>query len=117
MNRAAYLAGFGYIAVCGAVIYEARHPVAVVVPPQVVQQVTGSDAQRWFARVKANCNSVEVELQLRQDPAPSSTEGSGYAAAATRWPAASRMRARRSTGCLGVTEPQLRASSSKWVTR
>ena len=80
MNRAAYLAGFGYIAVCGALIYEARHAEGVVAP-QVVQQVTGSDAQRWFARAKANCNSVEVDVQLRRDPAPSSTEGAGYTAA------------------------------------
>ena len=80
MNRALYLAGFGYIAVCGALIYGARHA-EVVVEPQVVQPVIGSDAQRWFSRSKANCNSVEVDVLLRRAPAPSSTEGAGYTAA------------------------------------
>ena len=80
MNRAVYLAGFGYIAVCGTLIYAARHAEGVV-GPQVVQPVTGSAAQRWFAGAKANCNSVEVDVQMRRDPAPSSNEGAGYAAA------------------------------------
>ena len=80
MNRAVYLAGFGYIAVCGALIYGARQAEGVV-GPQVVQPVTGSAAQRWFARAKANCNSVEVDVQMQRDPAPSSNEGAGYAAA------------------------------------
>ena len=35
MNRAVYLAGFGYIAVCGVLIYAARHAEGVV-GPQVV---------------------------------------------------------------------------------
>ena len=80
MNRAVYLAGFGYIAVCGALIYGARHAGGVVAA-QVVPHITGSDAQRWFARAKANCNSVEVDVMMRRNPAPSSTEGYGYAAA------------------------------------
>ena len=45
MNRAVYLAGFGYIAVCGALIYGARHAGGVVAA-QVVPHITGSDAQR-----------------------------------------------------------------------
>ena len=80
MNRAVYLAGFGYIAVCGALIYRARQ-VESVVPLQVASQVTGSDAQSWFAGAKARCNTVEVDVLMQWEPAPGSTDGSGFEAA------------------------------------
>jgi thioredoxin-like negative regulator of GroEL len=38
-------------------------------------------AEAWFTAIKPYCNSVEVEFQTRQNPAPQSVEGIGYSAA------------------------------------
>ena len=93
MNRAAYLAGFGYIAVCGTLIYEARHAEGVVAP-QVVQQVTGSDAQRWFARAKATATQWRWTCRCGWTPRPRRPRALVTRLLATRLPAASSRRAR-----------------------
>jgi hypothetical protein len=38
-------------------------------------------AEAWFASIKPYCNSVEVEFQMRQNPAPPGVAGIGYSAA------------------------------------
>lgn len=41
---------------------------------------SGSPGLAWFERVKPFCNALEVQLRLRQDPAPASIEGAGFEA-------------------------------------
>ena len=85
MNRALYLVGFGYLAICGAVVLRSRATAAptpaAALPPQ--GQAPGFDgpAQEWFAAMKPFCNAVEVELVHSRHPAPPTIEGQGYSAA------------------------------------
>ncbi len=88
MNRAVYLAGWGWVAI--AVVALMRGPAA---PPRyspfpidravhpTALPPGPSDGYAWFERNKPYCNTLEVETRLRHDPAPSTTEGAGYAAA------------------------------------
>src|SRR6185295_19425112 len=81
MNRALYIAGFGYLAICGAVVLGRRQPRHGAEP--VGQPAVGFDGpgQAWFAAIKPYCNAVEVELAQRQHPAPADLEGQGFSAA------------------------------------
>jgi hypothetical protein len=47
--------------------------------PVPVNQVDG--AAGWFQRMKPFCNTVEVEVALRNTPAPAGADGAAYAAA------------------------------------
>ena len=83
MHRTLYLVGFGYLAICGAVILRHRTPTprpapTPVNPPAPVHISSGAE---WFAAVKPLCNAVEVELAQRNRPAPATAEGQGYSAA------------------------------------
>lgn len=80
MHRALYLAGLGYLAVCGAIVWrhQARSSVAVSAPTPIA---SGSSGAQWLAAIRPFCNSVEVELAQRNRPAPSGVEGQGYGAA------------------------------------
>jgi hypothetical protein len=82
MHRALYLAGFGYLAICAALV--ARH----FARPAPAPQQTGPSmvrfdgpADQWFAAIKPYCNAVEVEVTQRQHPAPQTVEGQGFSAA------------------------------------
>ena len=89
MTRFLYFAGFTYIALCGAlVVRELRaprasdHTVAVVAPAAPAAPApSGTSAEQWFASIKQYCNPVEVDVRTRYSPAPSSVDGTGYAAA------------------------------------
>jgi Tetratricopeptide repeat len=83
MHRALYLAGFGYLAVCAAVVFHPRQPAVTSVPdPAPVQPVQfAATANQWYAEIKPYCNAVEVEIAQRQHPAPPGMEGQGYSAA------------------------------------
>jgi hypothetical protein len=82
MNRALYLAGFGYLAICGAVVLGRRQPGHTAEPAGGGQVVRfDGPAQAWFAAIKPYCNAVEVELAQRQHPAPADLEGQGFSAA------------------------------------
>ncbi len=108
MNRAVYMAGIGYIALCGAVIIRHSHrgihdraisieavlngprsgvqgPSAVIPydppPPLRASDPRSNSGNAWFDRVKPFCNSVEVEVHLQRDPPPSGSTGAGYGAA------------------------------------
>lgn len=82
MHRPLYLAGFGYLAVCAAlVVRHSTHPkppAPRTTPPAV--RFDGS-AEQWFAAIKPYCNEVEVEMAQRRHPAPQTLEGRGYSAA------------------------------------
>jgi len=80
MNRALYLAGFGYLAICGAVVFGRRQPAHTAEPVGQVVRFDGP-AQAWFAAIKPYCNAVEAELAQRQHPAPRDVEGQGFSAA------------------------------------
>lgn len=82
MHRALYLAGFGYLAVCGAIVWrhQARSSVAVP-PPSGAPSASSNSGAQWLAAIRPFCNSVEVELAQRNRPAPAGVEGQGYGAA------------------------------------
>ncbi len=80
MNRALYLAGFGYLAICGAVVLGRRQPSHSAEPVSQAVRFDGP-AQTWFAAIKPYCNAVEAELAQRQHPAPADIEGQGFSAA------------------------------------
>ncbi len=82
MHRTLYLAGFAYLAICGAVVLgrrAARPPAAT--PEHPTALVPYGTAQQWFAAIKPYCNAVEVELAVRGRPAPATPGGEGYSAA------------------------------------
>ncbi|HEX4628586.1 MAG TPA: hypothetical protein VH137_07335 [Gemmatimonadales bacterium] len=80
-HRALYLAGWGYLAICGVlVLRHYSHPGGATGPAVTPAHFNGSAAQ-WFAAIKANCNEVEVALAQRAHPAPASLDGQGFSAA------------------------------------
>ena len=81
MHRPLYLLGFGYLAICGAVVL--RHRVGPLRGPEHPPLAVsfGGSAGEWFSSIKPYCNSVEVELAQRQHPAPATLGGQGYGAA------------------------------------
>src|SRR5256885_9011514 len=81
MHRPLYLLGFGYLAICGAVVL--RHQARPLRGPEhaAVAAPFGGSAGEWFAAIKPYCNAVEVELAQRQHPAPASVDGQGFSAA------------------------------------
>lgn len=82
MNRPLYFAGFGYLAICGAVlVLHNRHPKPLPPPPPPATLRFDGTAQQWYAAMKPYCNAVEVDVFHRQHPAPLTTEGQGYSAA------------------------------------
>jgi hypothetical protein len=85
MNRAFHIAGWGYVAVCVMLVAGSMRPTVHVVAaadPQHVGAVPGaSDASVWFRRVRPYCNSVEIDVVLRNTPAPATLEGQGFRAA------------------------------------
>jgi hypothetical protein len=88
MNRLLYLAGFAYIGLCATLIVRAMrerqpsHPMVQVSPPPVPPAPpSGSAAEQWFASMKQYCNPVEVDVQTRDTPPPTTSDGAGYLAA------------------------------------
>lgn len=81
MHRTLYLAGLGYLAICGVIVLRhltSRRPTGVEdAPPSVATD----PATAWFTAIKPQCNAVEVELAQRARPAPATLEGQGYSAA------------------------------------
>jgi len=82
MHRALYVAGWGYVALCGWVV--ATHGAPALPPPtrpHPVAATFGGSAGEWFMQVKPFCNAVEVEVRQQQQPPPGGVEGAGYSAA------------------------------------
>ena len=69
---------------CIALLWRGREVAPASPPPRpphptpVEVQGTGDE---WFKRIKPYCNTVEVETQIRYQPPPAGSDGSGYAAA------------------------------------
>ena len=94
MQRAWYIAGWGYVAITSATVLMAvwpnpplsMPPIAsppriVTTPPHAQPVVTdNSGPLGWFMAVRPHCNALEVELTLQQNPPPGGWEGTGYAA-------------------------------------
>ena len=83
MHRALYVAGWGYVALCGVVV--ATHGERGLPAPTRSHPVSaaafGGGAGEWFTQVKPFCNAVEVEVRQQQMPPPGGVEGAGYSAA------------------------------------
>ena len=77
MNRSWYLIGWGYVAICAALLTK-RAPA-----PQHAVAVSGTPgaAAEWFRRVRPYCNALEIALLQRQMQPPQTTDGAGFHAA------------------------------------
>jgi hypothetical protein len=87
MNRASRIAGWGYIAICvmliGSGVTNDVRPTAhaSAADPQHVGAVpAASEASVWFRRVRPYCNAVEVEVVMRNTPAPATVQGQAFRA-------------------------------------
>jgi hypothetical protein len=79
MTRTLYIAGWGYVALCGLLL--ARPRSVELRPNHSPGPAFRGGAAGWFAQMKPFCNAVEVEVQQQSHPAPSGTDGTGYSAA------------------------------------
>lgn len=85
MNRALHFAGWGFVAVSLALAAGLGNRPAPVVATTTqavhVEPAPANDGDAWFRRVRPYCNSVEVTVVMRQQPAPAGLVGQGYKAA------------------------------------
>jgi hypothetical protein len=83
MHRALYLAGVGYLAICGMLVLRHRQPKYSSIPtdPAATRFSFSAAGYAWWVRMKVHCNTVEVELTHRMNPAPQTLDGQGYSAA------------------------------------
>ena len=93
MNRAYRIAGWGYVTACALLVAGSAsgslRPTAHASAgePQNAGAAAGAaapgapDASAWFRRVRPYCNSVEVDLVVRNTPAPETVEGQAFLAA------------------------------------
>jgi hypothetical protein len=85
MHRAYYLAGWGYVAICAALVVRTTRgePAALThsTTSRTPRPRAASTAAEWFRRVRPYCNAVEVSSLKRGFPAPATLEGAGYEAA------------------------------------
>ena len=87
MKRSVYLLGWGYVAICVALLARGTESSAgstrapVRSAPVSAPLTAPTDAAQWFRRVKPYCNAVEVGVLQRQTPAPATVDGAGYHAA------------------------------------
>jgi len=83
MTRAHYLLGWGFVAVCVAMLLGARagSEASTSTSYAPAPAESGDPAAVWWRRVRPYCNSVEVRVLQRQTAPPRSTAGAGYHAA------------------------------------
>jgi tetratricopeptide (TPR) repeat protein len=81
MTRAHYLVGWGFVAICGALLLGARRPQGRATVTYEPAAVSGGQPEEWFRRARPYCNAVEVRVLQRQSPPPATTAGAGYHAA------------------------------------
>jgi tetratricopeptide (TPR) repeat protein len=79
----AVMSAFAVAAVVGSALDRGVTPTPTVDPIATIEvtPTVTSDAQGWFQSIRAHCNPVEVESQLRRRPAPASHEGHMHEAA------------------------------------
>lgn len=75
------LLGWGYVAICSALVFAARGGSAGAGHGTVIYPASSMDAASWFRRVKPYCNAVEVGVLQNQNAPPATLEGAGYHAA------------------------------------
>jgi hypothetical protein len=82
MTRPLYALGWGYVALCGLLLMDARRRPATAAHSAIVQVLPfPGEASEWFAQVKPFCNAVEVDVRQQSVPPPATVEGAGYSAA------------------------------------
>ena len=86
MDRMFHIAGWSFVAVCAAIVVQARRPAGIVASsdpgdPGVGAPAAVASAEEWFRRAKPYCNAVEVTVLQRQEHAPATVAGQGYQAA------------------------------------
>jgi hypothetical protein len=81
MTRAHYFFGWGFVAICIALLLGARQPHAAARTTYERAPVAGGEAEEWFRRVRPYCNTVEVGVLQRQSAPPATIRGAGYHAA------------------------------------
>ena len=84
MTRAHYLFGWGYVAICGALLLGARQHGPANSSHTTYEPATnggGEAAEIWWRRVRPYCNAVEVRVVQKQMAPPATTAGAGYHAA------------------------------------
>lgn len=77
--RLLYIAGWGYVATAAATLMRGPVELPYAAHAPVARPIAGPAG--WFASVRAHCNPVEVEVELRSNPAPAGWEGQAYGAA------------------------------------
>lgn len=81
MNRILYLIGWGYVLIAGALVVREREPDLRPLVHSLPAVRYTTDAGAWFARIRARCNPLEIDLALRNSQPPAGWEGDAYAAA------------------------------------
>lgn len=81
MSRAHYLLGWGFVAICGALLLGARRSASAPTVTFEPAPASGGQADEWFRRARPYCNEVEVRVLQRQSAPPATTAGAGYHAA------------------------------------
>ena len=85
MSRAYYLFGWGFVAICGALLLGAAPKAGIrrVRDAESYRPAAagGQTAEEWFRRARPYCNAVEVRVLQRQTAPPATTAGAGYYAA------------------------------------
>jgi hypothetical protein len=90
MTRVHYILGWGYVAICVALLLGARRELPNDATVNVAQsgaatasppRSAASDAEEWWRRARPYCNAVEVRVLQRQTAPPASVAGAGYQAA------------------------------------
>lgn len=79
MTRTLYVAGWGYVALCGLILM--RPQPALLRPAHPPGAAFQGEAAAWFMAMKPYCNAVEVEVRQQYSPPPAGTQGAGYSAA------------------------------------
>jgi tetratricopeptide (TPR) repeat protein len=84
MSRTYYLFGWGFVAVCVALLLGASRQATRDTFPQGAYEpasVGGGEAAEWWRRARPYCNAVEVRVLQQQSAPPATTAGAGYHAA------------------------------------
>ena len=102
----AAMAAFAVAGVVATALDQDPAPTPTVQPLGTIEvtPLAATEAQAWFQSIRAHCNPVEVETQLRRRPAPSSDEGRMHEAAC--YALAGKVDAAR--GSIAALPPELR---------
>lgn len=106
MPRAYYLAGWGFVLI--ALFALTRPQPSPIEPPALLSSAFAGEEAAWFARVKARCNALEVEVTLRQNPPAGTTEGAGFVASC--WALAGRID--RARAAIDALPPDRRSAAA-----